>query len=199
MVTLLERPLARTRAEKAGLKVVWDRILGRNGTAIPLRELYESKDVWDFVTTFNSVLFLRRDGPLVATRDLPPYLWTRLRQAAAPALTIPHQLTGPAIDWQFHDPEFQPVMEIYQGRRQNYEYDGAPQPPGVEQVWGKQSGSWAWDALARGHKLGFIASSDHFSTHMSYAAVYASELTPAGIHLVLRNGEVLFRRDFTGS
>jgi hypothetical protein len=133
-----------------------------------------------------NVLFLRRDGPLIARRDLPPYLWTRLRQAAVPALTIPHQLTGPAIDWQFHDPEFQPVMEIYQGRRQNYEYDGAPQPPGVEQVWGKQSGSWAWDALARGHKIGFIASSDHFSTHMSYAAVYASELTPSGIFEALR-------------
>jgi hypothetical protein len=29
-----------------------------------------------------------------------------------------------------------------------------------------------WDALARGRKLGFIASSDHRSTHMSFAAVY---------------------------
>jgi len=133
-----------------------------------------------------NIFFTRRGGPLVPTRDLPPYLWSRLREAAVPALTIPHQLTGPAIDWQFHDPEFQPVMEIYQGRRQNYEYDGAPQPPGVEQVWGKQSGSWAWDALARGLKLGFIASSDHYSTHMSYAAVYATDLSIPAIFEALR-------------
>jgi len=128
-----------------------------------------------------NIFFTRRGGPLVGTGDLPPYLWKRLREAGVPSVTIPHQLTGPAIDWQFHDPEFQPVMEIYQGRRQNYEYDGAPQPPGVEQAWGKKDGSWAWDALARGRKMGFIASSDHFSTHMSYAAVYAEEFSPRGI------------------
>jgi len=143
-----------------------------------------------------NIFFARRGGPLVGGRggparaespdDLPPYLWKRLRESGYPALTIPHQLTGPAIDWQFHDPEFQPVMEIYQGRRQNYEYDGAPQPPGVEQIWGKRQGSWAWDALARGRKMGFIASSDHFSTHMSYAAVYAAELSVAGIFEALQ-------------
>jgi len=133
-----------------------------------------------------NILFARRGGPLVGVRDLPPYLWKRLREAGTPALTIPHQLTGPAIDWQFHDPDYQTVMEIYQGRRQNYEYDGAPQPPGVEQAWGKKDGSWAWDALARGWKMGFIASSDHFSTHMSYAAVYAADHSTQGVLEALR-------------
>ncbi|MBI3698402.1 MAG: hypothetical protein HY238_26630 [Acidobacteria bacterium] len=135
-----------------------------------------------------NILFAGRGGALVgriegrpSAADLPPYLWRRLRESKAPALTIPHQLTGPAIDWQYHDRDYQTVMEIYQGRRQNYEYDGAPQPPGVEQVWGKQAGSWAWDALARGYKMGFIASSDHFSTHMSYAAVYTADPSAQGI------------------
>lgn len=58
---------------EADLKVVWDRILGRNGTAIPLRELYESRDVWDFVTTFNSVLFLRRELKIELWQDNFPY------------------------------------------------------------------------------------------------------------------------------
>lgn len=54
------------------LKVVWGRILGRNGDAINLRQLYDANDPWDFVTTFNGVLFLNRDRKVdVWQEDFP--------------------------------------------------------------------------------------------------------------------------------
>jgi segregation and condensation protein A len=69
------------------LKLVWDRILGRNGHAIPLKELYASTDIWDFVTTFNSVLFLRRDLRIELWQDNFPYgpIYVKNREAEAKA------------------------------------------------------------------------------------------------------------------
>lgn len=136
-----------------------------------------------------NLVFAERGGPLLKGTEgnnIPTDLWDALDRLSFPAVVIPHQLTGPAIDWQYHNPRYEPVMEIYQGRRQNYEYDGAPQPPGVKQIWGKKEGSWAWDALERGARLGFIASSDHGSTHMSYAAVYAEDLSRRAVLEALR-------------
>lgn len=128
-----------------------------------------------------NLIFAQRGGPLLKGtqgNNVPTDLWADLdRSPFLEVVVIPHQLTGPAINWRYHNPRYEPVMEIYQGRRQSYEYEGAPQPPRVEQIWGKREGSWAWDALANGAKLGFIASSDHGSTHMSYAAVYAEDLS----------------------
>lgn len=131
-----------------------------------------------------NLIFARRGGPLLkgtAGHNVPTDLWAALDWALFPVVVIPHQLTGPAIQWRYHNPRYEPVLELYQGRRQSYEYDGAPQPPGVEQIWGKREGSWAWDALAAGLKMGFIASSDHASTHMSYAAVYAENLSRSAV------------------
>ncbi len=146
-----------------------------------------------------NIVFPRRGGVLFggvqgdSVTDPRP-LWAALRRAGAPVVAIPHQLTGPPIDWSLHDPAFTPVMEIYQSRRQNYEYDGAPQPPGVEQVWGRKDGSWAWDALAKGYKMGFIASADHMSTHMAYAAAYVEELSREGLF-----GALLRRHTYAAS
>jgi segregation and condensation protein A len=71
------------------LRVTWDRIAGRNGDAIPLRELYRDADVWDFVTTFNSVLFLRRDLKIELWQDDFPYgpIYVKNREAVAEAGT----------------------------------------------------------------------------------------------------------------
>lgn len=138
-----------------------------------------------------NIVFPRRGGQLFggindSTRNDPRPLWTALRRASHPAVAIPHQLTDSGVDWNLNDPDLTPVMEIYQSRRQNYEYDGAPQPPGVEQRWGKRAGSWAWDALAKGLRIGFIASSDHMSSHMSYAAVYVEDVSREGVFEGLR-------------
>lgn len=78
--------------------------------------------------------------------------------------------------WIYNDPEYEPVAEIFQAYRTSYEM---PQQPDD-----KKSGSYKrsiWAALDRGYRLGLIASSDHWSTHLSYACVYADELTRESI------------------
>ena len=60
-------------------------------------------------------------------------------------------------------------MEIYQGDRQNYEMPGAPRSNSEkDSIGGWQSKGWVSMALQKGYQLGFEASSDHVSTHMSY-------------------------------
>lgn len=55
------------------IRTIWERICGQNGGAIPLRVLYDERDVWDFVTAFNSVLFLHRDRRIQLWQDDFPY------------------------------------------------------------------------------------------------------------------------------
>jgi hypothetical protein len=76
------------------------------------------------------------------------------------------------------DAEVEPFVEIYQGLRQNYERPGAPRSPTENQT----VGGWNPDgfvnvALKKGARLGFQASSDHQSTHISYTMVYAESAT----------------------
>src|SRR5690606_14966433 len=64
-------------------------------------------------------------------------------------------------------------VEIYQGDRINSEHEGAPRWEGKD---GSQPGGWqaagaVWNAWKKGYKIGVIASSDHMSTHISYAMV----------------------------
>src|SRR5262249_24807696 len=40
---------------------------------------------------------------------------------------------------------------------------------------------FVWNALAKGYRLGFQASSDHISTHVSYACVLAEDFSRRGI------------------
>ncbi|WP_018628730.1 hypothetical protein [Niabella aurantiaca] len=112
--------------------------------------------------------------------------------------SIPHT-TGrtSGTDWRDNDPLVEPLMEIYQGMRDSYEYPGSPRPyklfalPDSTHPVGRASSApespsfkplgFAWNALAKGYKLGFIASSDHISTHISYACLIAETLTPEGL------------------
>ena len=55
------------------IKLVWDRICGLNGGSIPFAQLYDQSDVWDFVTAFNSVLFLHRDRRIELWQENFPY------------------------------------------------------------------------------------------------------------------------------
>jgi hypothetical protein len=100
------------------------------------------------------------------------------------AISIPHTTaTQMGTDWRYNNEEAERLVEMYQGNRDSYEYYGAPRSAVAEKVVVggyvtsgeiKPKG-YVWNALAKGYKLGFIASSDHRTTHMSYAAVY----TPA--------------------
>jgi hypothetical protein len=107
-----------------------------------------------------------------------PLVYPYLRQYRG--ICMEHSLaTGQGTDYRDNDPALEPLVEIYQGYHASYEYKGAPraeddvrhviihgayQPPGF----------W-WTALAKGLKLGVQASSDHISTHCSYALIYTPD------------------------
>jgi len=80
-------------------------------------------------------------------------------------------------DWRDNDPVIEPVVEIYQGARNSYEALGAPRvhsekEPPAQAPGGFQKAGMLWNAYKKGYRLGITASSDHGSTHISYALVY---------------------------
>jgi hypothetical protein len=81
-------------------------------------------------------------------------------------------------DWRDNDPNAEPVVEIYQGLRQNYEVPGGPRANTLEDtIGGWRPKGFVSEALDKGYRLGFEASSDHVSTHMSYANLYVKDIT----------------------
>jgi len=82
--------------------------------------------------------------------------------------------TDMGTDWRDNHPTLEPVVEIYQGCRQNYEYLGAPRSAtkAEESIGGWQPAGFVWEAFKKGIKLGYQASSDHISTHISYGIAF---------------------------
>ena len=90
--------------------------------------------------------------------------------------------TGMGTDWRDNDPEVEPIVEIYQGHRRNYEHFGAPRSATkATAIGGYQPAGFVWNALGKGYRLGFQSSSDHVSTHMSYAIVLAEDTSRQAI------------------
>jgi hypothetical protein len=90
--------------------------------------------------------------------------------------------TDMGTDWRDNDPVVEPVVEIYQGHRHNYEFPGAPRSPTKKtQIGGFEPKGFVVHALDKGYKLGFQSSSDHVSTHMSYGIVMTDDLSRKGI------------------
>ncbi len=86
--------------------------------------------------------------------------------------------TGMGTDWRNNDPIAEPVVEIYQGDRQNYEMPEAPRSNSEKDSIGNwRPKGFVNLALLKGYKLGFEASSDHISTHMSYCNILAKDTT----------------------
>jgi hypothetical protein len=88
--------------------------------------------------------------------------------------------TSMGTDWRDNDPLVEPVVEIYQGDRMSYEREGAPRagydPKGNQlpaNVAGWFPKGFVNHALEKGYRLGFQASSDHWSTHISFFVVLA--------------------------
>ena len=82
--------------------------------------------------------------------------------------------TDMGTDWRDNDPVVEPMVEIYQGCRQNYERPDAPRAPTEKDaIGGWQPKGFINLALLNGYKFSFESSSDHTSTHISYAMVYA--------------------------
>ena len=102
------------------------------------------------------------------------------------AIAIAHtSATGMGTDWRDNDPEVEPLVEIYQGNRVSAEYEGAPRAATSEKPLMQQGGlypkGYVWNAWAKGYKLGVQASSDHISTHISYACTIAEDFTREGL------------------
>jgi hypothetical protein len=91
--------------------------------------------------------------------------------------------TGMGTDWRDVNATYEPFVEIYQGHRQSYEYLGAPRSARreSESVGGWEPLGFIWNALAMQYRLGFQASSDHISTHISYAVALALDATRPAI------------------
>jgi hypothetical protein len=115
-----------------------------------------------------NVYYLDSKRPLFATTNFqdvdytPDYLWRELRKCGAQAITVPHHpnISWFPLDWSYKDPEFDRLVEVYSNWG-NSEYFGAPYswPPD------RLEGVSVQDALAQGHNLGIIASSDCHDGH----------------------------------
>jgi hypothetical protein len=90
--------------------------------------------------------------------------------------------TNMGTDWRDNNGEVEPVVEIYQGHRHNYEHFDAPRAPTKDtQIGGYEPAGFVWNALEKGYRLGFQCSSDHVSTHMSYAVLITDDLSRQGV------------------
>ena len=130
----------------------------------------------------------RGDIPPIATgdvvRDDTKHLYEAVRRMGG--IAISHTSgTRMGTDWRDNDPEIEPVVEIMQGARTNYEYVGAPlsaksgepaDAPGGYEPIGMVRNAWN-----KGYRLGITVSSDHGSTHYSYTMVYTDRVTRQGI------------------
>ncbi len=101
-------------------------------------------------------------------------------------ISMPHSsATNQGTDWRDNNPDVEPLIEIYQGYRTSYEYEGAPRAATTLNKRAQKSGfqpqGFWWNALDKGYKLGVQASSDHWSTHVSYACILAESWTREGL------------------
>ena len=83
--------------------------------------------------------------------------------------------TNMGTDWRDNDPLVEPIVEIYQGDRQNYEMPDAPRSNNAkDSIGGWREKGFVSLALEKGYRMAFEASSDHISTHISYCILYAT-------------------------
>ncbi len=95
--------------------------------------------------------------------------------------------TSMGTDWRDWDPQVEPMVEIYQGARQNYERPGAPRSPSAgDAIGGWEPLGFINLALLRGARFSFQSSSDHGSTHISYALVLAEDNSRAALLKAMR-------------
>lgn len=125
----------------------------------------------------------------------PSVVFERYRQRGD-ALIIPHHVKT-WTNWDYHDPELEPLMEIYSCW-------GQSESPGLD-LWdkGQTPGAGAWEAFRRGYRMGLIASSDNHvgmpgrsypgdrQIHTPFpgglCAIWAPELTREALFRALQN------------
>jgi len=104
--------------------------------------------------------------------------------------------TNMGTDWRDNDPNVEPLVEIYQGDRQNYEMPDAPRAPSEnDSIGGWRPKGFVNLALEKGYVLGFEASSDHVSTHISFCNIYVKERTREAVLEGIRQRHVYAATD----
>lgn len=99
--------------------------------------------------------------------------------------------TDMGTDWRDFGGKVEPVVEIYQGDRNSYERPGAPRASSDQfSLGGFRPLGFVSLALKKGFRMGFQASSDHLSTHMSYCLVYVDAPTRESVVEGMRNRRV---------
>jgi len=98
-------------------------------------------------------------------------------------MSAPHtSATDQGTDWRNSDPQVETFVEIYQGDRQDYEMPGAPRAnTAADSISGFEAAGYVSNALGMGYQLGFEASSDHVSTHISFTNLWVTAPTRAGV------------------
>lgn len=129
-----------------------------------------------------NVLYREEGYPLEPVRELPD-LYEAIR--GRPALAIPHH-TGyepgnRGADWAVHDPDLSPVVEVYSSHGSSEGIETPVAMDGNEDMGPRTSGGTWQDALARGHRIGALASNDGPGFPGSWgngiAGVWATDLT----------------------
>jgi hypothetical protein len=115
----------------------------------------------------------------------PAGLWAGLdKYPDHPAITVPHHPGSAMVhnDWDYFDPRYSTLVEIFQACRGNYEGPGAFRQYSDAIV----EGTFTIDGLMRGHKFGLIASSDH-GHGASYVGAFAESLSRGCVFDALQN------------
>jgi len=127
-------------------------------------------------------------GPAGVLENDTKLLYESLRRTGG--IAISHtSATNMGTDWRDNDPKLEPVVEIFQGCRTNYEAPGAPRSPQAmspesyrdEAPGGFREEGFVNLAWNKGYRLGITASSDHNSTHISYTMAFVTASTREGI------------------
>jgi len=143
-----------------------------------------------------NIIFLKRGAPLRmvnrgdgrdAPANQPPELWKWIRenvhsQSDQKCVIVPHTFAaGPLAEWNWPNAPFDCLLEIYQGARGSYEAWNLPKGEKRGRTQTKKKGHFARDALAKGYRYGFVSFIDHRSTHNSFAAIWAQDISRQSI------------------